>query len=80
MAKQNCNGGQTNDPCPAALAQLNGLSSRELSTWKGSISCPVCNNTWRGDYWALNRWPGDRGSAFGFRRMEPVKGVMQVVS
>ena len=62
-----CNGGQTSVPCPAALGKLNSLTSRELATWRGTVSCDHCGGIWRGDFYALNRWPGDTGSAFDWR-------------
>ena len=37
-----CNGGQTDTPCPAALARLNNLTQRKLSTWRGTVSCDHC--------------------------------------
>ena len=62
-----CNGGQTDMPCPAALEKLGRVTSRELATWRGTVSCDVCGGRWRGDYYAVNRWPGDKGSAFDWR-------------
>ncbi|MFA5266042.1 MAG: hypothetical protein WC378_19645, partial [Opitutaceae bacterium] len=46
-----CNGGQTDMPCPAALEKLNHLTSRELATWRGTISCDHCGARWCGDYY-----------------------------
>ncbi len=28
----------------------------------GLVDCPGCGVTYRFDYWALNRWPGDTAS------------------
>ena len=58
-----CNGGQSATPCPAALADLRQVSG----SWRGVVTCPICGASWRGDYYALNRWPGDTGSAFDWR-------------
>lgn len=75
MSNTRCNGGQTSHPCPAALATLTKEHMRMTSY---TISCPVCGNSWQAGHWSLDRWPGDTGSAFDYRRMVSVAGVMQI--
>ncbi len=63
--KNKCDG-SVDTPCTAALDML-PKQSIYLKSWRGIVHCPYCQRAWRGDYYALNRWPGDRGSAFGWK-------------
>jgi len=64
-----CNGGQTDMPCPAALEKLGRVTSRELATWRGTVSCDVCGGRWRGDsLWIWCHGPKWRAWAIAYAR------------
>jgi predicted RNA-binding Zn-ribbon protein involved in translation (DUF1610 family) len=65
QAEPKCNGGQEDTPCAAALRKLDHLTSRELSTWTGTLTCPECGGRWRGEHRL------EDGEAFDYRLERP---------